>query len=79
MMIKLLLRGLKVGFFVNILLTLSLIFYTVLIENWLSKPLSGILQTPVKLGTVVDYHRLFDADPPSMKLRPSWLKIQQNF
>jgi hypothetical protein len=79
MMIKLLLKGLKVGFFVNVFLTFSLIFYTVLIENWLSKPLSGIPQTPVKLGTVVDYHRLFDADPPSMKLRPSWLKIQNKF
>lgn len=78
-MIKLLFKGLKFGLITNCLLTLSLMIYTIAIENWLTKPLPGTFQTPIKIGTIVDYHRLFDADPPSMKLRQSWLNIQDKF
>lgn len=78
-MIKLIFRGLKVGLIFNFSLTLILLAYVLFIEISLTKPLSGSFQTPLKIGTVIDYHRLFDADPPSMKLRPSWLNIQNKF
>jgi len=56
-----------------------LIFYTIFVENWLTKPLSGSFKSPLMIGTVVDYGRLFAADPPFMSLRQSWLNIQSKF
>jgi hypothetical protein len=76
---KLFLKGLKWGFYFNICVTLFLVSYVFIIENWLSKPLLGKFSPPLQLGTVVDYHRLFAADPPSMQLRKSWLNIQDKF
>jgi hypothetical protein len=78
-MIKLLVKGLKFGLVANLILTLVLIFYTIFVENWLTKPLSGSFKLPLMIGTVVDSGRLFAADPPSMKLRKSWLNIQNKF
>ena len=78
MIMKLFLKGLKVGFIFNISITLILVIYTIVIDNWL-KPFSGSFTPPLQLGTIVDYHRLFAADPPSMELRESWLKFQNKF
>lgn len=78
-MIKLLLKGLKFGLVTNFILTFVLIFYTIFVENWLAKPLSGSFRSPLMIGTVVDYQRLFAAGPPSMSLRQSWLNIQSKF
>jgi hypothetical protein len=75
---KIFLKGLKVGFILNVSITLILVIYTIAIENWL-KPFSGSFTPPLQLGTIVDYHRLFAAFPPSMKLRESWLKFQNKF
>lgn len=75
---RLFLKGLKLGLGLNILLTLSLVGYIWVIENWLVKPVE-FFSLPLKLGTIVDYHRLFDRNPPSMKLRKSWLNIQDKF
>ena len=78
MIMKLFLKGLKFGFILNISITLILVIYTIVIENWL-KPFSGSFTPPLQLGTIVDYHRLFAADRPSMELRKSWLKFQNKF
>ncbi|MEG5160250.1 hypothetical protein QUB37_07315 [Microcoleus sp. AT3-A2] len=77
-MIKLFFKGLKVGLFLNIILFAGLIAYVLTIENWLTKPVEKF-NLPLELGTVVDSVRLFDQDVPSMKLRKSWLNIENNF
>lgn len=71
-------NGLKIGFCVNILSILFLFAYVLIIENWLTKPVN-FFSLPLELGTIVDSRRLFDQDVPSMKLRKSWLNIQNKF
>jgi hypothetical protein len=78
-MIKLLLKGLKLGLVTNLILTFALIFYVIFVENWLTKPLSGSFKSPLMIGTIVDFHRLFAFYPPSMSLKKSWLNIQNKF
>ena len=75
---KLFFKGLKVGLILNTVLVVGLIIYVLTIESWLSKPIKKF-DFPLKLGTVVDSARLFDEDVPSMKLRNSWLNIQDKF
>lgn len=75
---KLFWNGLRIGFCVNILLVGSLFIYILIIENWLIKPVK-IFVKPLHLGTVVDSVRLFQEDVPSMKLKKSWLNIQNKF
>jgi hypothetical protein len=75
---KLFLKGLKVGFCVNILSILFLAIYVSIVENLLAKPVDFSF-LPLKLGTIVDSRRLFKEDVPSMELRNSWLVIQSKF
>ncbi|MEG4326728.1 hypothetical protein QUB37_26895 [Microcoleus sp. AT3-A2] len=78
-MIKLFLNGLKVGLIVNIFVTIfGLLLYTVIIENWLTKPVDSF-ELPLKLGTIVDSVRLFENLTPNMQLRKSWQNIQNKF
>ncbi|MEG4971047.1 hypothetical protein QUB17_33500, partial [Microcoleus sp. B5-C4] len=75
---KLFFKGLRVGLFLNVFLVFSLVFYVLIVENWLTKPIKKF-DMPLQLGTVVDSIRLFEANIPSMQLRKSWLNIQNKF